>query len=278
MLVSLAGNIGPEFRVLEGAVQLFVPQAPARLKAGIPHTVNMATETAQTGQSAAPMNVFSRFVGIITAPGATFQRVVAHPKVFGMLALVCVLSAVSLGIFFSTKTGQDAWVEAASSSSLTGEMSDQQYEAMQKMAPYAGYFAIGQALVGMPIMLLITAGILFAVFNAAAGGNATFRQVFAVVVHSWPVLIVSQLFTLPLSYARGTLSSATNLAVLLPMLDESSFLGQFFGMIDLFWVWAAITLSIGLAVLYRRKTRPVALALLGVYVVIAVVVAAVKSS
>jgi hypothetical protein len=238
----------------------------------------MATATTATGQTPASMNVFSRFIGIITAPRATFASVVAHPQWFGMLALIVVLSAASLGLFFSTKTGQDAWVDAAASSSFSGQMTDQQYEAMQKMAKYAGYFAIGQAVVGMPIMALIVAGVLFAIFNAAAGGNATFRQVFAVVVHSWPVLIISQFFTLPLSYARGTLSSATNLGVLLPMLDEASFAGRLFGMIDLFWVWAFITLAIGLGVLYRRRTQPIAWSLLAVYGVIAVVVAALKST
>lgn len=224
------------------------------------------------------MNVFSRFIGIITSPRATFESVVAHPRVLGMLLLICLLSAATLGIFFSTKAGQDAWLDAAANSSFGGGMTDQQYEQMQKMAAYAGYFAVGQALVATPVILVIVAGILFAIFNAAAGGNASFKQVFAVVLHSWPVLVVSQFFTLPISYARGTLSSGTNLGVLLPMLDEASFAGRFLGMIDLFWVWAVITLAIGLAVLYRRKTQPIAMSLLAVYAVGALVIAAVKSS
>jgi hypothetical protein len=224
------------------------------------------------------MNVFGRFIGILTSPRSTFENVVAHPKPLGMLILVCALSALAFGVFFSTQTGQDAWVDAATSSSFSADMNDQQYAAMQKMAKYAGYFAIGQAIVGTPIMMLICAGILFAIFNAAMGGNATFKQVFAVVAHSWPVLVVSQFFTLPVSYARGTLSSATSLGVLLPMLDEKSFAGRLLGTIDLFWIWALITLSIGLAVLYRRKTQPIALSLFAVYAVIAILIAVVKSS
>ena len=222
------------------------------------------------------MNVFARFIGIITSPRSTFESVVAHPKALDMLLLVCALSAIAFGVFFSTQTGQDAWLDAATTSSFSGPVNDQQYEAMQRMAKYAGYFAIGQAVIGTPIMMVIVAGILFAVFNAVAGGTATFKQVFAVVAHCWPVLVVSQFFTLPVSYARGTLSSGTNLAVLLPMLDESSFAGRLMGMIDLFWIWAFITLAVGLAVLYRRKTGPIAWSLLGLYAVIAVIIAAVK--
>ena len=40
-------------------------------------------------------------------------------------------------------------------------------------------------------------------------------------------------------------------------------------MIDLFLVWWVVVLAIGLAVLYRRRTGPVALSLLGAYVGIA---------
>jgi hypothetical protein len=63
--------------------------------------------------------------------------------------------------------------------------------------------------------------------------------------------------------------------VLLPMVDEKSFVGRLFGMADLFIIWWLIVLAIGLAVLYRRRTQPIAITLLGVYAVIALVFAAI---
>jgi len=71
--------------------------------------------------------------------------------------------------------------------------------------------------------------------------------------------------------------SATNLRVLLPMIDEKSFIGRLLGTVDLFLIWWLVVLAIGLAVLYRRRTQPVALSLLAVYAVIALGVAAVMS-
>ena len=64
---------------------------------------------------------------------------------------------------------------------------------------------------------------------------------------------------MPMNYLRGTLSSATNLAVLLPMIDETSFLGRLLGMVDLFIIWWLVVLAIGLGVLYRRRTQPIAI-------------------
>ena len=53
------------------------------------------------------------------------------------------------------------------------------------------------------------------------GGNATFKQVFTVVVHAGADLGCSRSSSpVPLNYVRGTMTSATNLSVLLPMLDE----------------------------------------------------------
>lgn len=222
------------------------------------------------------MNVFARFVGVVISPRSTFENVVANPRVLGILVLVCLMSAVILGWFFSTPVGRDAWLEAATS--RNPEITDQQYEAMARMASFAGYLAIGQAVVGVPLMILILSGILYAVFNAAMGGTATFKQVFAVVAHAWVIPAVSQLFTIPLSYARGSLSSATSLGVLLPMIDETSFAGKFLGSIDFFMIWGLIVLAMGLAVLYRRRTQPIATSLFVCYGVIALAIAFFTSS
>ena len=44
-----------------------------------------------------------------------------------------------------------------------------------------------------------------------------------------------------------------------------------------FSIWYIVVLAIGLAVLYRRRTQPIAISLLSVYAVIAIVIALVKS-
>jgi hypothetical protein len=234
----------------------------------------MAHTTVQTGAAPAPKSLAARFVGIISAPGDTYRSVVAYPKWFGMLALVTIVIAVLVGGFLGTKVGQEAWLDAALSSGR--EFNEQQIQGMQTMMPFMGYITAVSMLVGWPLILLLISGILFAVFNAAMGGNATFKQVFAVVVHTGPVGVLAQIFTVPLNYFRGTMTSATNLGVLLPMLPEKSFLSLLLGMIDLFLVWQVIVLSIGLAVLYRRRTQPIATALLVVYAIIAVIVAFVR--
>jgi len=122
------------------------------------------------------------------------------------------------------------------------------------------------------------AGIAMAIFGAIMGGNATFKQVFAIVAHSGVLIALAQAFGLPLAYERETTASATSLAVFLPFLDENSFPARFLGSIDLFQIWWIVSLSIGLAVLYRKRTGPIAVGVLSVYVVIVLIIAAVRTA
>jgi hypothetical protein len=57
------------------------------------------------------------------------------------------------------------------------------------------------------------------------------------------------------------------------MLDEASLVARFLGALDLFVIWWAIVLAIGVAVLYRRRARTVAVMFVGVYAALALLLA-----
>jgi hypothetical protein len=224
--------------------------------------------------------LFARAIGVIFSPRATFEAVVAEPKWFGAAAVVGALGALLVGGFLMTEVGQRAWLDqtVSSTEAMGRTMSDQQYAQMEKMAPIAGYLAMAQMILGVPIGMLVLAGLLFAIFNAVMGGTATFKQVYAVVMHSAFVWVVGWIFVMPLNYARESLSSPTNLSVLVPMLDEQAFVTRLLGSIDLFMVWWTVVLAIGMAVLYRRRTQPILMTFLGLYAVIALGIAAFLAS
>jgi len=226
------------------------------------------------------MSLPARLIGILMSPRAAYADVVARPRVIGALAVVILISSTAVYTFMSTEVGKQAGLDmqVRQMESFGRTMTDAQYQRMEQMAGYAPYFGAGGQIVTLPLMALIIAGIAFAVFNAALGGDATFKQVYAVVVHSGVIIAVQQLFTLPLDYVRETLSSPTNLAVFLPFLDENSFPARLLGSIDLFVIWWTINLAIGLGILYRKRTSPIAITLLVIYVTIGLVIAAVKTA
>jgi hypothetical protein len=240
----------------------------------------MTQTTTATSPATGSKNLAARIVGVLLAPRATYADVAARPRVLGALVFVLAVIVAATFAFLSTEVGQQASLDnqVRQMESFGRTVSDAQYQQMERMAPFARYFAAGFQLVLAPVMALIVAGVAFAVFSAALGGDAAFKQVYAVVVHSGVVLTVQALFSLPLAFARESLTSATNLGVFFPFLDEGTFAARLLGSIDLFLIWWIVSLAIGLAVLYRRRTAPVATTMLVVYVAIGVVIAAIKTA
>lgn len=239
----------------------------------------MANATVQTGAAPAPKSLPARFIGIIISPQATFESVVAHPKWLGMLVLTTLIIIPCTVLPMTTAGGREAMLEAQvrQMESFGIQVNDQMYQQMRGRMGIAPYTTAAGVLIAAPTITAVLAGILFAVFNAVMGGNASFKQVYSVVVHAGAISALGQLFTGPLNYFRETMTSATNLGVVLPMLPEGSFVARLAGMIDLFVVWWIFVLAIGIGVLYRRRTQSVAMALFGTYAVIALAVAAVMS-
>jgi hypothetical protein len=232
----------------------------------------MANTTVQAGTSPAPKSLVARLIGIVTAPADTFRAVVAHPRIFGMLAVVTIGVAVLATAPMMTEAGKEAALEqqVKQQEAWTGQpMTDEQYDRMRQMSGITPYFSLVGVLISAPLMTLITAGILFAIFNAAMGGNATFKQLFSVVTHAGVISLLNQLFSAPVNIMRGSVGGVANLGALVPFMDEGSFVARLLGAIDIFMVWYVIVLAIGLAVLYRRRTQPIAVTLFAIYAVIA---------
>ena len=242
----------------------------------------MTDGTAAPAPPAAPRSrgLVGRVVGVLTSPRATYAEVAARPRWLGALALVLVMNIGASLVFFSTPVGQQAALDQnlRTTESFGRRISDADYERMQRAAPYIGTLAAAGQLILAPIIMLVLSGIAFAALTAGMGGDATFKQVFAVVAHSSFLIVLQQLFVLPLDYARETLTSPTNLAVFLPFLDENTFVARLFGGIDLFIIWWMMSLAIGLGVLYKRRTTPIATTMFVVYGVLALALAAIRTA
>jgi hypothetical protein len=239
----------------------------------------MTTTGTVGGQTPAPKNLLARYIGVLTAPRDTFASVAAYPKWLGMLLLMCTVTAVFTALPMTTDAGKQAAIEQQVDQlkSFGMQVSDQMYEQLEKGSGRLPYTTAAGVMVGAPIISLIFAGILFAVFNAALGGEASFKQLFSVYIHSGVIGSVSAVLSGTVNYFSGRVGSVTSLGALMPMLSEKSFGAHLLGAIDIFIIWSVVVLAIGLGVLYKRRTQPIAISLLSVYAVIAIVIALLKS-
>lgn len=221
----------------------------------------------------------ARVVGMITSPRETFAAVIADPRWLGAALLTTVVAVAATAGFLVTDVGRLAVLDqqVGQTESLGIAVTDQIYTRLEGMQRYMPYLAGGGILVGWPLGWLVLSGILVAVFNGALGGEATFRQVFAVVVHSSVVRALQAAFVAPLNYERESTGGATSLGVLFPMLGEGSFPARLLGGIDLFTIWWIVVLSMGLSVLYQKRTGSIAVWFLSLYALGAVAVAAIQT-
>jgi hypothetical protein len=230
--------------------------------------------------AAAGKSLPARILGVVFSPRATYAEVAARPRALGVLAFIVITGAVATFAFLSTEVGKQAMLDqqVRMMESFGMKIPDQAYARMEEGLDRARYTgAIFQG-VGLTLSALVVAGLALGVFNGIMGGERRFKEVFAVIAHSGVILTLSQLFGLPLAYARESMSGATNLAVFAPFLDDQSFAARALGAVDLFILWWAMSAAIGLGVLYKKRTAPIATTMIVVYVALGVIVAAIKTA
>lgn len=223
------------------------------------------TEASPT-TAAPPLGLFSRLIGVIFSPRATFERIVLAPKSLGVILVLGIISGLAQGLPLLTESGKQAAVDAQiqQTERLTGQsVTEEQAAQAAKVMPYRAYGTIIATPLITFVILAVFAGLYFVIFNAVLGGTATFRQLYAVVAHASVIYTLSIVAKVVVEYFQGTVTTMGpfTLGALLPMLDENSFLVRFLGFISVFGIWGTIVTAIGLAVLYRRKTGSVAIGL-----------------
>lgn len=235
--------------------------------------MTVAQETAVAEQG-----LLARMLGVLVAPKATFAGIAARPRWLGVMAITLLIAAACQYIILSSPDMQDAMIAQAT---RNPNMSDQQIEATERFIPLLPYVFAGATLFLGPLFSAIVAGILMLIFSTLMGGAATFKQVYSVVAHSGVVSSLSGILSAGLiaigARPTGPNPPGANLGIFVPMLEETSFVTQFLSAIDLVLVWWVVTLSIGLAVLYKRRTGGIATTLICLYVLFALVIGYARS-
>jgi hypothetical protein len=223
------------------------------------------TETAAPVQ---PMSLFSRAIGIITAPKATYENVVAAPRPFGILFVSILVFSIAATIPQMTSDARRQMLDAQMRGmerfgvTVTPEMATRLEQ--QSQSNVSKIIGIVWSLVMFPILALLLTAVFWAFFNAILGGTATFKQVLAVTSHSYVITALGALAAMPILLFRFKMQMGGpfNLGALAPGLDSTSSLAHFLSSVGLFSLWAWGNVAIGLAVLYRRNTRTIAIVLI----------------
>jgi len=228
------------------------------------------------------LSVTARVLGILRRPRPTLQEVASHPRWAPLLIALTLATAAAGAAVSATEVGQLALVDQWERTALAfGQaVDDARYADLHAWSRLGPAVAAGNALIAGPGVALVVSLLVFLwVRRRATPGRAvSYTQALAVVVHAGVILAVGRLVAAPLVYARETTASAMTVGSWFPSLDEASPAARFLGSLDLFTLWWAVVLGIGVAVLSGQRARTCAAWVLSVYVGIALIAAAVMAT
>jgi hypothetical protein len=195
-----------------------------------------------------------RITGVVLRPRATFEAVAHKPSWLAPWLLILTIWALCGGWLLSTETGQQALVDERVRviEAFGGDISDADYAALQASPPWWVYFTSGGRVLLVPWTTILVGALVLGTARMS-GATVTFAQAMSVAVYASVALLLGQIVATPLHYVRESLTSPLNLAAILPLMEDGSIPARFFGTIDLFAVWWAGLLAIGLAVLTGRR-------------------------
>lgn len=227
----------------------------------------------------APRGLGGRLLGVLASPRSTYGEIVARPEWFRFVLVVVVVWAAPIVALMSTRVGQQALLDAEilAVEAFGRVVSNSQYQLLERTASWAPYLAAAVAFAGLPLAGVAIAGAVTMISGGRSPRHPRFEQVFAVVAGSGAVIALRALVAAPMDYVRETLTSPTSLGSILSFFEDDTFAARLLGAFDLFMIWWLINLSIGIAVLYKRRTLPIAGALLAVYAGIGISIAIVRT-
>jgi hypothetical protein len=228
--------------------------------------------------------LLSNIFGVFVEPKATFEAVSAklnepHPSdpaktvdksKWWIPVLIVVVISVGVAVYTVPTIVMPQQVEIIRDSVVErGGTPEQADEAVRMARAFGIPWAIFGAAAGTFIILFVVAGVLH-LLAKMVGGKGRFRNARMVASYSLLVTALGSLVKLPLMVAKKTLAVETGPTLFFPALEPSDRLYRFLSSFDIFTIWWVALLIVGLAIAYRIKASRAAIAVVILWVIIAI--------
>ena len=212
------------------------------------------------------MSILSNVINVYIAPDKVFKAVkdFNFKKALIPLLILAVVGVISFWAIqdLATEVGYDAAVERIESSSRIAD--DQKEEIIAKMDErmsgpnYMGWIF---SFLGNPIVVFFMALVALIVGNTFMGGSAKFGQLLNITAWAYMISILENIVKIPLMLNKWSLEVYTGLGVL-GIGEKGSFINSLFAGIDIFAIWRIVLISIGMGIIYNKKTKPYIVAMI----------------
>jgi hypothetical protein len=213
------------------------------------------------------MNTMSRLIGMLRSPRRTLAAAIEQPRSLELAVLIVLISAACSVGFLMTRVGRLAALDqqVRQLESVGTVVTDQVYADVRAWERYRPLISAAAILFGWPLMWAAAAAIIRAVGNRTSGVQATFAQVFTLLVHASSVFALRAVVAAPINYMRESLGGATSIGMIVPGLGDTTFAARLLGAIDIFALWWVALAAVGLGLLYQTRAMSIARWLFGAY-------------
>jgi hypothetical protein len=209
--------------------------------------------------TAPPMSEVGRITGVYLDPKPAFADIAARPRWYVPLILM-IIAGFAFTYFYTSHIGWRNYIAKTMENNprtrdLPAEARETQVDAGAKIAPIFGY---GGALIGVPLVALVIAGVLLLMCKMM-GASLQFKQMFAISAYAMLPGLISSILAIIVMFLKNP--DDFNLqnplffnigAALEPPPNTGKFLYSVASSIDLFTFWSILLLATGISVASRK--------------------------
>ena len=214
------------------------------------------------------MSVLSNIINTFIAPSKVFEAVKDFnlKKAIVPLVILAVLGVVSFWAIqdLVAEVQYDVGLERIENNSrLSDEQKEEFIARMDSQMDGCVQKAIAWVASGLggPITVFFMALIALLVGNTFMGGSAKYGQLLNITAWAYMINILESIIKIPLMLSKWSLEVFTGLGVF-GIGEKGSFINSIFNAIDIFAIWRIVLMAIGMGIIYNKKTRPYAIAML----------------
>jgi hypothetical protein len=201
-------------------------------------------------------NVLSVLLDIFFEPKAAFREIVARPRWWFPMMLT-IIGALAFTYLFSTHVGWESVMRKAMEAN-DQIPKDQKEQIIATQSKYAGMFGYGVALIFIPAMTALIAGILLFVFNNLFGGEVKFNQSFGIVAWSGVPSLLGTAVAIILLFVKAPedidINNPIPFNIGFYLSDKvPKWVMSLASSIDLFSIWTIALIAAGFAVATRKS-------------------------
>jgi hypothetical protein len=218
-------------------------------------------------------NLLTKVIAIYSSPKQLFGYIKNAPEWLVPVALTLIFSIITVitTVDLQYIAGEKAIME---NSLIPEEVKDQAIEDLHNRPPMIMMLQSGLGgLLGVVIYFLFLALIFRVTGNFILGGEASFKQVFAMTAWGAMPGIVETIIKVPLMLSKGSMEVFTSPAILLDSAESKTLVYQILAGFDIFTIWKLVLWAIGFRVLYqlnKEKSYAVMAVLFVIYLVISI--------